>query len=370
MNAGQRAPLVDASGRVGYCPACVRLGLRLVNVGIAVVTLASALAVLAADLFDPGYRAHYRDALWFVAAYAAVQVVVLVAFARDWRLVPWLAVAKAAAAFAFLANFVALWPTWQTWTPARYVYQLFAWDEGSRTGLFALVFLGRGAFNALNAMYFTQAWWVPLRLRHPVAGRAVTAVPVAATAFSVWAFLALVHEEARTFSPEAQDVARAVLETLDCEAVRTLAGTTTTDLRQRGERHYQVQIAYGCALTRIVVHAEDGRMGTVAASRPECCAGAADTPTGQRNAGRKRPMKAGRSTSVLLADTSIASATSAPSWTWMLKPDRQRVAYPSAIAVDTNTIAFPDVIIARGRASSSAAPAASSSRRRKRKYKA
>jgi hypothetical protein len=253
--------------------ASVRLGLRLVNVGIALATLASALAVLAADLFDPGYRGHYRDALWFVGAYAAGQVVVLVVFVRDGRLVPWLAVAKAAAAFLFLANFVALWPTWQTWTPARYVYQLFMWDEASPVGLFALVFLGRGAFNALNAMYFTQQWWVPLRLRHPVVGRAVTAVPVAATAFCVWAFLGLAHEEGRTFSAEAQTVARAVLDTLDCEAVRTQAGTTTTDLRQRGERHYQVRITYGCALTRVVVHAEDGRMGTVAAPRSECCDG-------------------------------------------------------------------------------------------------
>src|SRR5438874_12935453 len=45
----------------------VRLALRLANVAVALVTLASALAVLASDIAVPGYREHYRDALWFVA---------------------------------------------------------------------------------------------------------------------------------------------------------------------------------------------------------------------------------------------------------------------------------------------------------------
>jgi hypothetical protein len=260
---------MDDPPSLRYAPGPVRLTLRLLNAAIALATLASALAVLASDLLVSGYRDHYLDAPWFVAAYAAVQIVMLVEFLRNGRLVPWLALAKAAAAALFLANFTALWPRWQTWTPARYVYQLFTWEDGTQAGLFALVFLGRGAFNAVNAMYFTQPWWGPLRLRRPLVGRAVTAVPIAATAFCVWAFLALVHEE--HLSAGAQEVARTVLADLDCTAVRTRAGTTTTDLRQRDDHRYHVQIAYGCDVTRVVVHTEDGHAGTVSAPRTECC---------------------------------------------------------------------------------------------------
>jgi hypothetical protein len=249
----------------------VRLALRIVNVMVALVTLASAVAVLASDLLVDGYRAHYRDAVWFVAAYAAVQALVLIEFARDGRLVPWLAVAKAVAAWGFLANFLSLWPYWRFWTPARYVYQLFEWSDGTRLGLFVLVFLGRGAFNTVNAMYFTAPWWGPLRQRRPLLGRAVTAVPVAATVLSVWAFFQLVHDEARSFSAEAREVAQLVLRSVDCDAVRSGAGRTTTDLRQRGDRRYQVEIAYDCALTRVVVRADDGRVGSAAAPQRACC---------------------------------------------------------------------------------------------------
>jgi len=249
----------------------VRLALRLVNLLVAVVTLASALAVLASDLRVPGYREHYRDALWFVMLYAAVQGVMLVGFARDGRLVPWLALSKAAAAYLFLAGFTHLWPYWREWTPARYVYQLFEWGEERQVGLMALVFLGRGAFNTLNAMYFTAPWWRALRVRRPLLGRVVTAAPMAVTVSFLWTFFALQREEARTFSSEAQDVARLVYESLDCDAVRAHAGTTTTDLRQRGERRYQVQIAYGCASTRVRVQAEDGRIGTMVGPQLRCC---------------------------------------------------------------------------------------------------
>jgi len=249
----------------------VRLALRIVNVLVALATLASALAVLVSDLWVPGYREHYRDALWFVALYATVQGVMLVAFARDGWLVPWLALAKAAAAYLFLAGFTHLWPYWRMWTPARYVYQLFEWGEDRQVGLMALVFLGRGAFNTLNATYFTAPWWRTLRVRRPLLGRAVTAAPMAATVFFAWTFFALQREEARTFSSEAQDVARVVFEGLDCDAVRAHAGTTTTDLRQRGERRYEVRIAYGCALTQVLVRAEDGRIGTVAGPQLQCC---------------------------------------------------------------------------------------------------
>ena len=249
----------------------VRLALRLVNVLVAFVTLASALAVLVSDLRVPGYREHYRDALWFVMLYAAVQGVMLVGFARDGRLVPWLALSKAAAAYLFLAGFTHLWPYWRVWTPARYVYQLFEWGEDRQVGLMALVFLGRGAFNTLNAMYFTTPWWRALRARRPLLGRAVTAAPMAATVFFLWTFFALQREETRTFSAEAQDIARLVYQSLDCDAVRAHAGTTTSDVRQRGERLYQVEIAYGCTRTRVRVRAEDGRIGTVAGPQLQCC---------------------------------------------------------------------------------------------------
>jgi len=249
----------------------VRLALRLVNVAVALVTLASALAVLASDLAVPGYRAHYRDALWFVALYAAVQLVMLVEFARDGRLVPWLALAKTAAAYLFLAEFTALWPYWPTWTPARYVYQLFELEGGSKVPLFALVFLGRGAFNTVNVIVFTAPWWTPLRERRPLVGRAVTAVPIGLVATFVWIFMQLTAEETRTFSRDATDVARLVLDGVDCEAVQANAGKVHTDVRQRGARRYEVAIDYRCELTRVVVRAEDGRIGTAAEPRAECC---------------------------------------------------------------------------------------------------
>jgi hypothetical protein len=249
----------------------VRLTLRWVCALAALVSLASALAVLASDLAVPGYREHYRDALWFVTAYAAVQLFMAIEFARDGRFLIWLAVARAAAAWAFLAFFVQLWPAWRWWTPGRYVYQLFDWGDASKIGLFALVFLGRGAFNSFAAFYFSEPWWRPLRQRRPLLGRIVTGAAVGVVALSVWAFFQLVHEEAVSVSPEAQAVADFVYQGLDCAAVRTHDGQTTTDLRQRGERRYLVKISYGCALTRVTVRAEDGRVGAAAGSQLACC---------------------------------------------------------------------------------------------------
>src|SRR5438309_1690167 len=240
---------------------------------IAVVTLASGLAVLGSDLLVTSYRDLHRDALWFVVAYCAVQALMVVEFARDGRLVPWLAVAKALAALLFFASFFTSGLYWMAWTPGRYVYQLFGWAEETRAGLFALAFLGRGTFNTLNAFYFTRPWWSPLRVRRPLLGRAVTTVPVAAAALCTWAFLALVREETTTFSSDAQDVARTVLAGVDCERVRANDGKTTTDLRQRGERRYRVEITYGCELTRVLVQAEDGRVGTAAEPQRACCGG-------------------------------------------------------------------------------------------------
>jgi hypothetical protein len=100
----------------------------------------------------------------------------------------------------------------------------------------------------------------------------MTAVPVAATAFFVWTFIQLASEEVKTFSAEATDVARTVLEDLDCDAVRANDGRTTTDLRARGERRYHVRITWGCATTRVLVLTEDGKAGTAAAPRNDCCA--------------------------------------------------------------------------------------------------
>jgi hypothetical protein len=252
--------------------------LRVVNALVAAVTLASALAVLGSDLFVAGYRAHYGDALWFVAAYAAVQALMLVEFARGGPRMAWCALARAVAAWLFLAGFFALWPRWRFWTPARYVYELFAWDDRSAIGLFGLVFLGRGAFNTVNVVYFGRDWLIGLRARRPLLGRALTAVPVMVSAICVWAFLQLVHEEQRSFSADAQDVARIVVADLDCDAVRARSGQTTTDLRQRGDRRYHVEIAWGCPVTRVVVRAEDGRVGTAVGSRPECCGVSAPAP--------------------------------------------------------------------------------------------
>jgi hypothetical protein len=87
----------------------------------------------------------------------------------------------------------------------------------------------------------------------------------------VWAFLALVREEALTFSPEAQAVARRVLADLDCAAVRANHGRTTTDLRQAGERRYQVEIRWDCGLTRVRVRTEEGRAGSASAPQGKCC---------------------------------------------------------------------------------------------------
>src|SRR3989442_14960801 len=210
----------------------MRRALRWLNVAIAVVRLMSGLAVLGSDLLVTGYRDLHRDALWFVVAYCALQALMVEEFARDGRLVPWLAVAKALAALLFFASFLTSGLFWMAWTPGRYVYQLFGWDEETRVGLFAFAFLGRGTFNTLNAFYFTRPWWGPLRVRRPLLGRAVTAVPIGVAALCTWAFLGLVQEDAKTFSPEAQDVARLPLARVDCEQVRATDGNPMSEHRR------------------------------------------------------------------------------------------------------------------------------------------
>jgi hypothetical protein len=261
---------VDAGTPVRYGRP-VRPLLRWLNVGIALVTLASALAVLASDLWAPGYREHYGDALWFVTLYVVIQIVMVRGFMRDGPHVPWLVLAKTGAAYLFLLFFFDLWPRWRWWTPARYVYQLFAWGDDSAIGLYALVFLGRGAFNTVNAFVATEGWWRPLRVRRPLLGRLVTSAFVAMTVGCVWVFLQLLREERRTFSPEARAVALRVLADLDCAAVRARRGEVTTDLRAAGERRYHVRIAYDCALTRVIVRTEEGLLGSAAEPRLHCC---------------------------------------------------------------------------------------------------
>jgi hypothetical protein len=235
------------------------------------VTLLSALAVLASWLLDPAYRIYFGDSLLFVLGYTALQAWFLWSFVRDTPAVPWIAVGRAVAGWIFIALFVSVGPLWMRLTPARYVYQLFDWGPEARIGLFALVFLGRGAFNTFSAFALTRDWWWPLRERRPLLGRLLTAVPVAIIVAFVWAFFQMVRLDATTFSPEAFEVARLVLDGIDCPTLREREGRTTTDLRQRGDRQYHVTIRWRCAEVQVEVRAEDGRMGVMRGPRLECC---------------------------------------------------------------------------------------------------
>ena len=242
------------------------------------VTLLSALAVLVSWLVDPAYRLHYGDSLLFVLGYAALQVWILWSLVRDTPAVPWIAVAKALAGWVFIALFVSVGPLWMRVTPARYVYQLFDWGPEARVGLFALVFLGRGAFNTVSAIALTRHWWSPLRRRWPLLGRLASILPVAATVSFVWLFLEMVQMDAKTFSSEAYEVAGMVLDGIDCDSVRQHEGQTTTDLRQRGDRRYHVTISWHCADVLVQVRAEDGRLGVARGPRLECCPGQTRAP--------------------------------------------------------------------------------------------
>jgi hypothetical protein len=250
--------------------------LRALNLLTAAVSLASALAVLVSMAVDPAYRAYYRDVPWFVVAYAGFYVAVLYAFASRTRLrlAQTLAVVKALGAYAFLVAFPTVGQTWMVWTPGRYVYQLFDWGADARIVLMAFVFLGRGAWNTVNAFALTIRWWIDLRARRPLLGRLATMVPIAIVVTCVWLFLALARMNAQEFSSEAHEVARLVVDGIGCEELRAKTGTTTTDLRQRGDRRYDVTIAWDCRDLRVVVRAPDGRLGTARTVRLECCPGA------------------------------------------------------------------------------------------------
>jgi hypothetical protein len=248
--------------------------LRVLNVLGAVLSLASALAVLASNLVDPAYRTHYRDALWLVVAYVAFYAVVLYAFAsptRD-RLALALAVVKALGAYLFLAAFPFVGQTWMAATPGRYVYLLFDWGPEARIVTMAFVCLGRGAWNTVNAFVLTRDHWMPLRQRRPILGRLVTMVPVAMTVLFVWMFLSLARMNAKDFSAEAHEIARMVLAGVDCDQLRAKQGTTTTDVRERADRRYDVSIAWDCRDVRVMVRDPDGKLGTARDARPECCA--------------------------------------------------------------------------------------------------
>ena len=249
------------------------LAFRIANAFGATVCLASALAVLGGNLADPGYRAHYRDALWFVLAYAAFYGWVLYTFAWSGRvrIAQALGVVKALGAFAFLTAFPAVGRSWMVWTPGRYVYQLFDWGTAASIVLMAYVFLVRGAWNTVNAFVLTRDLWVPLRQSRPLFGRIVTYIPVALTVLCVWAFLRLARMNAEEFSPEAHAIADLVASQIDCDQIRAKAGTTTTDVRQRGDRRYDVMIRWDCADLRIIVRDPDGKAGTARTPRPECC---------------------------------------------------------------------------------------------------
>lgn len=270
-------------------------GLRWFHVMAHAFTLASALAVLAQDLTDPGYVAFHGDWLPWVVLYTGVQAWALVVYARDRPLVPWLTLAKAVVAVALLASFAAdgmhqgdpagdaaarlsflngfdaSAAAWMRITPARYVYALFDWGSAAKVGMYGFLLLGRGMMNLVSAFVATAPWWRPLRDRQPIVGRAVTAVAVALVVTCAWGFLQLVKLNGETYSVEAEGVAWAVFGGIDCATLKARQGTTVSQTLARGERRYEARILYGCAETQVVVTAPDGRLGVARGARTECC---------------------------------------------------------------------------------------------------
>jgi hypothetical protein len=133
------------------------------------------------------------------------------------------------------------------------------------------VFLGRGVFNTFSAFELTRPMWWSLRDTHPVLGRLLTAIPLAAMVTCVWLFFEWRRLDLSTFSPEASEVARLVLDGIDCPTLRQHEGGTTEDVRQRGDRRYHVQVHWRCTDVIVAVQAEDGRIGVARAPRLECC---------------------------------------------------------------------------------------------------
>jgi hypothetical protein len=258
----------------------MRRTLRWTNILVSGAALASGLAVLASNLLDPGYRAHYRDSLLLVVAYLAFYGVVLLAFARDDRRTAHLAVAKALGAYLLLATFVVLGPLWMARSPGRYLYLLFDWGRDAPSVLLAYVILGRGLWNTLNAMFFTAQWWIPLRVHHPLGGRVLTMVPIGLAAAFVALFVELRRQERETYSPVADEVAQQVFASIDCAEIRAKQGTETTDLRERSDgQRFHVHVRWDCRAVRVYVQDKDGRFGQFAGPREECCEDAPRPPS-------------------------------------------------------------------------------------------
>jgi hypothetical protein len=178
---------------------------------------------------------------------------------------------KALGAYLFIGTFMFVGRTWMAATPGRYVYQLFDWGPDARIVTMAFVCLGRGAWNTVNAFMLTRDYWIPLRQRQPLLGRLVTMVPVALTVLFVWMFFSLARMNAQEFSAEAHEIARMVLAGVDCDQLRAKQGTTTSDVRQRGDRRYDVSIDWDCRDVRVIVRDPDGKLGTARDARAECC---------------------------------------------------------------------------------------------------
>jgi hypothetical protein len=245
---------------------------RLLNLVAGGACLASGAAASWSWLTDPGYRAHYGDSAWLLAAYVGFYLWVLHAFWRDDRWAPRLAVAKAIGAYVFLATFVSVGPLWMAVSPGRYVYLVFHdWGSGSQAPLMAYVLLGRGVWNTANVMVFTWPWWNRIRADRPIVGRLLTAVPILLMVVFVWTYRELLRLEHETFSAEAMGVAAEVLAGLDCDAIRNAPAPTTTDRRARGDRQYDVEIRWDCRDVRVRVLDPDGKLGTANAPRLECC---------------------------------------------------------------------------------------------------
>lgn len=58
---------------------------------------------------------------------------------------------------------------------------------------------------------------------------------------------------------------------VDRDQLRARQGTSTSDVRQRGDRRYDVSIDWDCRDVRVIVRDPDGKLGTACDVRPECC---------------------------------------------------------------------------------------------------
>src|SRR5438093_9381297 len=103
------------------------------------------------------------------------------------------------------------------------------------------------------------------------------------------------------------------------QEVRGSSPRVTTRLLQRGAAP---ATAAGAALRKRALGRRDHMLRPFGA---EVRRGRRDGGVDHRKAGRKRARTAGSSTSALAEETTMASATREPSWTWKAKPERQSV---------------------------------------------